>query len=65
MVHSQLQRGNEALAAELVRLGQSNSNDYSQITKQIASNRGLIREMSRASDVPIEPEQQTKLLDAC
>lgn len=65
-----LQRGNEELAGELVRLagleGASEEGDkYARLRAIIQGNRALIREMSKASGVPIEPPQQTKLLDAC
>jgi phosphomevalonate kinase len=60
-----LQKGNEALAAELVKLSKTPSKDYSLLKQQIIDNRVLIREMSKASGVPVEPMQQTQLLDAC
>ncbi|KAF2266759.1 phosphomevalonate kinase [Lojkania enalia] len=69
-VWNQLQRGNEALAAELTRLAgaeEQNSDvldKYSTLREIIIENRKLIREMSAASKVPIEPLQQTILLDA-
>ncbi|OCL05398.1 hypothetical protein AOQ84DRAFT_298996, partial [Glonium stellatum] len=68
-----LQRCNEGFAAELVRLAReeeeeeegAEGQDYAALAKCIAEIRALIREMSEASGVPIEPEQQTQLLDAC
>jgi len=66
-----LQKGNEALAAELTRLAALPASEapgdgrYAELKSIIAGNRKLIREMSRASGVPIEPPQQTALLDAC
>lgn len=63
-----LQAGNEALAAELTRLataGPASGEEYKNLRAIINSNRQLIRQMSVASGVPIEPEQQTKLLDYC
>ncbi|KAF1835502.1 phosphomevalonate kinase [Decorospora gaudefroyi] len=64
-----LQAGNEALAAELTRLAgeeQRVSEDkYDKLRQIISSNRNLIREMGAKSGVPIEPPQQTRLLDYC
>ncbi len=66
-----LQAGNDALAAELTRLATANVTekegkpDYSKLRNIIMSNRGLIRQMSTTSGVPIEPPQQTELLDFC
>ncbi|KAF2832896.1 Phosphomevalonate kinase [Ophiobolus disseminans] len=65
-----LQKGNEALAKELTRLACTNDNEsaadpYTQLRTLINTNRTLIRQMSLASRVPIEPPQQTKLLDYC
>jgi phosphomevalonate kinase len=66
-----LQKGNEAVAAELTRLATSESADanagekYAKLEGIIKENRALIRRMSKASQVPIEPPQQTMLLDAC
>lgn len=64
-IWTELQKCNEALAAELVRLAKEDSADYAPLTECIGKIRGLIREMSEASGVPIEPEEQTQLLDAC
>lgn len=65
MIWSQLHQKNEALAAELTRLSLEKSNDYTQLKQSITDIRVLIRDMSRLSDVPIEPTPQTTLLDAC
>lgn len=65
MIWPELHRRNEALAAELTRLASVKTGDYSSLKNCIAGIRVLIREMSRLSGVPIEPEQQTQLLDAC
>ncbi|KAH7095649.1 ribosomal protein S5 domain 2-type protein [Paraphoma chrysanthemicola] len=59
-----LQQGNERLAEELTRLA-SAGGDYQTLREIIEGNRDLIRQMSEASQVPIEPPQQTKLLDYC
>jgi phosphomevalonate kinase len=62
-----LQTGNEALAKELTRLATAEEGkaDYAKLRQIIERNRELIRQMSGASQVPIEPPQQTKLLDYC
>ncbi|KAL8997433.1 MAG: hypothetical protein Q9169_003296 [Polycauliona sp. 2 TL-2023] len=63
-----LQKGNEELAGELIRLAQeitTESRDYKNLTDIILTIRSLIREMSAKAEVPIEPNVQTKLLDAC
>ncbi|KAK2591983.1 phosphomevalonate kinase [Conoideocrella luteorostrata] len=54
----ELQQRNEELAAKL-RDGAVN-----ELPAAIQAVRKLVREMGRLSDVPIEPESQTKLLDA-
>ncbi|KAI8941345.1 hypothetical protein NX059_002570 [Plenodomus lindquistii] len=67
-IWADLQKGNEELAKELTRLAESGTGEgerYSQLREIIASNRALIREMGDKSGVPIEPKQQTKLLDYC
>ena len=62
--------------AELKRLAESGGDDgdgddkgadskYAGLGRCIADIRTLIRDMSRLSGVPVEPEEQTKLLDAC
>lgn len=65
----ELQKGNEALAAELTRLATHEEGDnreqYEGLRQIISSNRHLIREMGEKSGVPIEPPQQTRLLDFC
>jgi phosphomevalonate kinase len=67
MLWTQLHCKNEALAAELTRLAEASgeSADYKALKQCIIDIRVLIREMSRLSGVPIEPEPQTQLLDAC
>ncbi|KAK8250664.1 phosphomevalonate kinase-like protein [Phyllosticta capitalensis] len=60
-----LQQANEGLAAELVQLSKSKSRDYDGLKASIHSIRALIREMSELSGVPIEPPEQTELLDSC
>jgi phosphomevalonate kinase len=65
MIWAQLNEKNKALAAELTRLADTKSTDYSQLKQSINDIRILIRDMSRLSDVPIEPTPQTELLDAC
>jgi len=54
------------LAAELVRLARNETeDDYATLKQILSKDRRLVREMSKESGVPIEPEAQTKLLDAC
>ena len=67
MLWTQLHRKNEALAAELTRLAESDGPavSYQTLKQRVADIRVLIREMSRLSGVPIEPAPQTQLLDAC
>lgn len=62
-----LQRGNEDLTRELQRLAQGcrTSSDYRNLSDIIQTIRSLIREMSGKAQVPIEPQVQTELLDAC
>lgn len=52
-----LQARNEALAATL-------RGEEGELTARLAGVRELVRDMGRRSDVPIEPESQTALLDA-
>ncbi|EKJ77520.1 hypothetical protein NXS19_013422 [Fusarium pseudograminearum] len=54
----ELQSRNEQLIATL------NAGDVAQLPEKINTVREKIREMGNASDVPIEPESQTELLDA-
>jgi phosphomevalonate kinase len=66
-----LQKGNEGFAAELTRLATATSESdnsiaqYARLRDIITANRTLIKRMSLASGVPIEPPQQTALLDSC
>lgn len=61
-----LQEGNERLAEELTRLAeQGGEAKYDTLRQLIEKNRGSIRQMGELSGVPIEPPQQTKLLDYC
>lgn len=68
-IWNDLQKGNEALAAELTRLATDDSSadfsKYDTLRNIIAQNRALIRAMGEKSGVPIEPPQQTRLLDYC
>lgn len=68
-IWDELQKGNEKLAAELTTLANETEDgdvrDYGTLKEIIDGNRNLIRQMSLASRVPIEPPQQTKLLDYC
>lgn len=58
-----LQQKNDALANELVRLADASISDFSTLRDRISSTRELIRTMSEQSGVPIEPQEQTDLLD--
>ena len=63
-----LQKGNEDFASEFHNLASRSacqSEDYEGLRTVILAVRSLIREMSLKSGVPIEPEVQTKLIDAC
>ncbi|KAL8862127.1 MAG: hypothetical protein Q9178_001582 [Gyalolechia marmorata] len=63
-----LQKGNEELGRELLRLAQGSTTDrqdYTNLSDTISTIRSLIREMSAKAEVPIEPKVQTELLDAC
>ncbi|KAF2472264.1 Phosphomevalonate kinase [Lindgomyces ingoldianus] len=70
-IWDELQAGNEALAAELTRLATADvqngdvAEKYARLREIVKANRSLIRKMSVESGVPIEPPQQTALLDAC
>lgn len=64
-IWGELQTGNEALAAELTRLASDATDGHDSLKSIIEGNRKLIRQMGVASGVPIEPPQQTKLLDYC
>ncbi|KAF1956403.1 Phosphomevalonate kinase [Byssothecium circinans] len=69
-IWARLQEGNELLAGELTRLADSEEADgdgdrYARLRELFKQNRALIRQMSTESGVPIEPPQQTALLDAC
>ncbi|QDS74372.1 hypothetical protein FKW77_005072 [Venturia effusa] len=65
MIWTQLDTNNSALAAELTKLTDTGSKDYSRLKQAIMEIRVLIQEMSRLSGVPVEPPEQTKLIDAC
>ncbi|KAF5228150.1 hypothetical protein FANTH_14572 [Fusarium anthophilum] len=54
----ELQKRNEQLIATL------NAGDVENMPRKITAVREMIRQMGSASDVPIEPESQTELLDA-
>ncbi|PVH98758.1 ERG8, Phosphomevalonate kinase [Periconia macrospinosa] len=68
----EIQKGNDGFAEELTRLAtegegvvEGAAGKYGKLAEILERNRVLIREMSVKSGVPIEPPQQTKLLDAC
>lgn len=63
---SELQLRNEELADEFVRLSDTEGHgDYNGLRTCFRQIRKLLKDMSIAADVPIEPDSQTKLLDAC
>lgn len=70
-IWQRLQGGNEALAAELTSLAEGAAADevpesrYAKLATLIEENRVAIRDMGEQSGVPIEPPQQTALLDYC
>lgn len=64
-IWSRLQKKNEALASDLVHLAEIGSRDYDHLSDSFLQIRSLIREMSERSGVPIEPPEQTELIDAC
>ncbi len=70
-IWQRLQGGNEALAKELTRLAEEGAEEpdgqgrYAKLSVIIEENRVAIRDMGAQSGVPIEPPQQTALLDYC
>jgi phosphomevalonate kinase len=65
MLWTALHQANMAVGEELRRLSAPDDGDadYTGLRSKIERVRSLIRDMSRLSDVPIEPEEQAKLLD--
>ncbi|KAK0983068.1 phosphomevalonate kinase [Friedmanniomyces endolithicus] len=68
-IWTELHRNNIALVGDLrsaAEIAEHNpARRYADITKRFHSIRALIRTMSEKSGVPIEPPEQTELLDAC
>lgn len=70
-IWQRLQGGNEALAKELTRLAEEGAEEpdgqgrFAKLSVIIEENRTAIRDMGEQSGVPIEPPQQTALLDYC
>lgn len=62
---SRLNIENENFTNELQRLHTCGDKDYTILQQCFQNIRALLREMSLASGVPIEPPEQTRLLDAC
>jgi len=60
-----LQAANEDFVQELKKVAESGETNYSGLRQRIQHVRKHIRNMGTASDVPIEPPAQTRLLDAC
>lgn len=69
MLWNRLHQANQSVAKEIGRLASTHfinkTDDYVPLTKAIELIRELVRDMSRLSDVPIEPDEQRGLLDAC
>jgi len=68
LLWSALQKGNDDLRDEFIRLARNphtSELDHHGLRDIINTVRSLIREMSGKSGVPIEPQVQTELLDAC
>lgn len=61
----ELDAANVKLAGELKGIAESGSKDYAGLRGCFDAIRALIREMGGKSGVPIEPQAQTELLDAC
>ncbi|TKA83619.1 hypothetical protein B0A55_00434 [Friedmanniomyces simplex] len=68
-IWEELHRHNTALADDLTAAAESAETDpvkrYAEVQQRFHSIRALIRQMSEQSGVPIEPPEQTELLDAC
>ena len=62
---AKLQAKNDVLSEEMLRLQNSKDKDYDRLRSTILEIRSLIRQMSQLSNVPIEPPEQSRLLDAC
>ncbi|KAF9098824.1 phosphomevalonate kinase [Mortierella sp. AM989] len=65
--YNAIQKASAVPASEWGSLDQKNAPTelLIQIYEEFSTVRNYLREMSRLSDVPIEPEEQTRLLDAC
>ncbi|KAF9198762.1 phosphomevalonate kinase [Haplosporangium sp. Z 27] len=65
--HEAIQRASTVPTSRWRSLGESNATMdlLIQIHQEFSSVRNYLREMSHLSEVPIEPEEQTRLLDAC
>lgn len=64
-IWGELDSANVKLAGELKAVAESETKDYTGLKDCFAAIRALIREMGDKSGVPIEPQAQTELLDAC
>ncbi|KAF2765225.1 ERG8, Phosphomevalonate kinase [Teratosphaeria nubilosa] len=65
-IWNDLDQANERFAAELKKAAEKGGNaTYGRLKERITDIRRGIRLMSEASNVPIEPPSQTKLIDAC
>lgn len=61
---SRLQIENDGLRDELARVTEGSQQDYADLRRRISDIRRLIQEMSTQTGVPIEPKEQTALIDA-
>jgi len=64
-VWEDLHASNQALVEGLKALAESGDSDYTHLRSCIYNVRKILRNMSQMSGVPIEPDAQTRLLDAC
>lgn len=62
---AELQKHNDTLATELARLADGTREDYLTLRLCVEQIRRSIRLESKLANVPIEPPEQTALLDAC
>lgn len=64
-IWSQLELMNKSLSKELTMMEEGAQINAEDLTSRIGSIRKLVRKMSELSGVPVEPPEQTQLLDAC
>ena len=64
-IWTKLQAENDNFASELLRLSNTNDKKFKRLGNIILNIRSLVKELSQLTNVPIEPSQQTQLIDAC